>query len=72
MLVSGSLCWIMTKKHGTKETGVVMEGNVTFKETKNAIFNIALSYFQVTVHNPENQSYLIAYKDSQLIVSSAK
>uniref|UniRef100_A0A8C5PYJ7 Wings apart-like protein homolog n=1 Tax=Leptobrachium leishanense TaxID=445787 RepID=A0A8C5PYJ7_9ANUR len=25
----------------------------------------------VTVHNPENQSYLIAYKDSQLIVSSA-
>ncbi|KAM9550806.1 wings apart-like protein homolog isoform 3-T3 [Guaruba guarouba] len=26
----------------------------------------------VTVHNPENQSYLIAYKDSQLIVSSAK
>nr|XP_056705415.1 wings apart-like protein homolog [Euleptes europaea] len=26
----------------------------------------------VTVNNPENQSYLIAYKDSQLIVSSAK
>uniref|UniRef100_H0XLG8 Wings apart-like protein homolog n=1 Tax=Otolemur garnettii TaxID=30611 RepID=H0XLG8_OTOGA len=26
----------------------------------------------VTEHNPENQSYLIAYKDSQLIVSSAK
>nr|XP_045378592.1 wings apart-like protein homolog [Camelus bactrianus] len=26
---------------------------------------------KVTVHNPENQSYLIAYKDSQLIVSSA-
>uniref|UniRef100_A0A8C9W3R5 Wings apart-like protein homolog n=1 Tax=Scleropages formosus TaxID=113540 RepID=A0A8C9W3R5_SCLFO len=26
----------------------------------------------VTVHNPENQSYLIAYKDSQLIVSCAK
>ncbi|OCT71962.1 wings apart-like protein homolog [Xenopus laevis] len=26
----------------------------------------------VTVHNPENQSYLIAYKDSQLITSSAK
>lgn len=26
----------------------------------------------VTVHNPENQSYLIAYKDSQLIVSSSK
>uniref|UniRef100_A0A8C1JUX7 WAPL cohesin release factor b n=1 Tax=Cyprinus carpio TaxID=7962 RepID=A0A8C1JUX7_CYPCA len=26
----------------------------------------------VTVHNPENQAYLIAYKDSQLIVSSAK
>ncbi|XP_040294791.1 wings apart-like protein homolog [Bufo bufo] len=26
----------------------------------------------VTVHNPENQSYLIAYKDSQLIASSAK
>uniref|UniRef100_A0A673CHF7 Wings apart-like protein homolog n=1 Tax=Sphaeramia orbicularis TaxID=375764 RepID=A0A673CHF7_9TELE len=26
----------------------------------------------VTVHNPENQSYLIAYKDSSLIVSSAK
>ncbi|XP_062859281.1 wings apart-like protein homolog isoform X2 [Trichomycterus rosablanca] len=26
----------------------------------------------VTLHNPENQSYLIAYKDSQLIVSSAK
>ncbi|NWY62962.1 WAPL protein, partial [Chionis minor] len=26
----------------------------------------------VTVHNPENQSYLIAYKDSELIVSSAK
>nr|DBA15366.1 TPA: hypothetical protein GDO54_004591 [Pyxicephalus adspersus] len=26
----------------------------------------------VTVHNPENQSYLIAYKDSQLIMSSAK
>ncbi|XP_037660145.1 wings apart-like protein homolog isoform X1 [Choloepus didactylus] len=26
----------------------------------------------VTVHNPENQGYLIAYKDSQLIVSSAK
>uniref|UniRef100_A0A665W350 Wings apart-like protein homolog n=1 Tax=Echeneis naucrates TaxID=173247 RepID=A0A665W350_ECHNA len=26
----------------------------------------------VTVHNPENQSYLIAYKDSLLIVSSAK
>ncbi|XP_063075286.1 wings apart-like protein homolog isoform X2 [Engraulis encrasicolus] len=26
----------------------------------------------VTVHNAENQSYLIAYKDSQLIVSSAK
>ncbi|KAG7463084.1 hypothetical protein MATL_G00191680 [Megalops atlanticus] len=26
----------------------------------------------VTVHNPENQSYLIAYKDSQLIVSSAR
>ncbi|XP_063814888.1 wings apart-like protein homolog isoform X2 [Pseudophryne corroboree] len=26
----------------------------------------------VTVHNPENQSYLIAYKDSQLIVASAK
>lgn len=26
----------------------------------------------VTVHNPENQSYLIAYKDSQLIISSAK
>uniref|UniRef100_UPI003AAF499C wings apart-like protein homolog n=1 Tax=Centroberyx gerrardi TaxID=166262 RepID=UPI003AAF499C len=25
----------------------------------------------VTVHNPENQSYLIAYKDSSLIVSSA-
>uniref|UniRef100_A0A8C1JUR2 WAPL cohesin release factor b n=1 Tax=Cyprinus carpio TaxID=7962 RepID=A0A8C1JUR2_CYPCA len=25
----------------------------------------------VTVHNPENQAYLIAYKDSQLIVSSA-
>ncbi|KAL0595298.1 Protein GVQW1 [Plecturocebus cupreus] len=25
---------------------------------------------KVTVHNPENQSYLIAYKDSQLIVSS--
>uniref|UniRef100_A0A8C2JQZ8 WAPL cohesin release factor b n=1 Tax=Cyprinus carpio TaxID=7962 RepID=A0A8C2JQZ8_CYPCA len=24
----------------------------------------------VTVHNPENQAYLIAYKDSQLIVSS--
>lgn len=49
-----------------------MEGNITFKQKKNAIFNIALSYFQVTVHNPENQSYLIAYKDSQLIVSSAK
>ncbi|XP_036211950.1 wings apart-like protein homolog isoform X7 [Myotis myotis] len=29
-------------------------------------------HHQVTVHNPENQSYLIAYKDSQLIVSSAK
>lgn len=29
-------------------------------------------YLQVTVHNPENQSYLIAYKDSSLIVSSAK
>lgn len=27
---------------------------------------------QVTVQNPENQGYLIAYKDSQLIVSSAK
>uniref|UniRef100_A0A3P9BUQ7 Wings apart-like protein homolog n=1 Tax=Maylandia zebra TaxID=106582 RepID=A0A3P9BUQ7_9CICH len=26
----------------------------------------------VTVHNPENQSYLIAYKDSLLIISSAK
>uniref|UniRef100_A0A8C9VJ62 Wings apart-like protein homolog n=1 Tax=Scleropages formosus TaxID=113540 RepID=A0A8C9VJ62_SCLFO len=26
----------------------------------------------VTVHNPENQGYLIAYKESQLIVSSAK
>ncbi|XP_022062758.1 wings apart-like protein homolog [Acanthochromis polyacanthus] len=26
----------------------------------------------VTVHNPENQSYLIAYKDSSLIISSAK
>ncbi|XP_062330427.1 wings apart-like protein homolog [Osmerus eperlanus] len=26
----------------------------------------------VTVHNPENQGYLIAYKDSSLIVSSAK
>ncbi|XP_056153211.1 wings apart-like protein homolog [Lampris incognitus] len=26
----------------------------------------------VTVHNPENQSYLIAYKDSRLIISSAK
>ncbi|KAM9426458.1 wings apart-like protein homolog isoform 1-T2 [Pholidichthys leucotaenia] len=26
----------------------------------------------VTVHNPENQNYLIAYKDSSLIVSSAK
>lgn len=26
----------------------------------------------VTVHNPENQSYLIAYKDSQLIMSSAR
>ncbi|XP_061563637.1 wings apart-like protein homolog [Cololabis saira] len=26
----------------------------------------------VTVHNPENQSYLIAYKDSSLICSSAK
>ncbi|XP_026999913.2 wings apart-like protein homolog isoform X1 [Tachysurus fulvidraco] len=26
----------------------------------------------VTVHNPENQSYLIAYKDSQLIASSAR
>ncbi|XP_030642480.1 wings apart-like protein homolog [Chanos chanos] len=26
----------------------------------------------VTVHNPENQGYLIAYKDSQLIVSSAR
>lgn len=26
----------------------------------------------VTVQNPENQSYLIAYKDSQLIVSSAR
>nr|KAF6294193.1 WAPL cohesin release factor [Pipistrellus kuhlii] len=26
----------------------------------------------VTVHNPDNQGYLIAYKDSQLIVSSAK
>ncbi|KAL0984162.1 hypothetical protein UPYG_G00137930 [Umbra pygmaea] len=26
----------------------------------------------VTVHNPENQGYLIAYKDSQLIASSAK
>ncbi|XP_055028423.2 wings apart-like protein homolog isoform X2 [Misgurnus anguillicaudatus] len=25
----------------------------------------------VSVHNPENQAYLIAYKDSQLIVSSA-
>ncbi|XP_072347468.1 wings apart-like protein homolog [Scyliorhinus torazame] len=25
----------------------------------------------VTVHNPENQGYLIAYKDSQLIISSA-
>lgn len=27
---------------------------------------------QVSVHNPENQGYLIAYKDSSLIVSSAK
>uniref|UniRef100_A0A8C6LV92 WAPL cohesin release factor a n=1 Tax=Nothobranchius furzeri TaxID=105023 RepID=A0A8C6LV92_NOTFU len=26
----------------------------------------------VTVQNPENQSYLIAYKDSQLIISSAR
>uniref|UniRef100_A0A3B3R4F4 WAPL cohesin release factor a n=1 Tax=Paramormyrops kingsleyae TaxID=1676925 RepID=A0A3B3R4F4_9TELE len=26
----------------------------------------------VTVHNPENQNYLIAYKESQLIVSSAR
>lgn len=26
----------------------------------------------VSVHNPENQAYLIAYKDSQLIVSSAR
>ncbi|KAF6730742.1 Wings apart-like-like protein [Oryzias melastigma] len=26
----------------------------------------------VTAHNPENQSYLIAYKDSSLIVSAAK
>uniref|UniRef100_A0A8C1PS68 Wings apart-like protein homolog n=1 Tax=Cyprinus carpio TaxID=7962 RepID=A0A8C1PS68_CYPCA len=26
----------------------------------------------VTVHNPENQTYLIAYKESQLIVSSAR
>uniref|UniRef100_A0A8C9F8M7 WAPL cohesin release factor n=1 Tax=Pavo cristatus TaxID=9049 RepID=A0A8C9F8M7_PAVCR len=33
---------------------------------------MTLSNFSVTVHNPENQSYLIAYKDSQLIVSSAK
>lgn len=29
-------------------------------------------FAQVTVHNPENQSYLIAYKDSSLIISSAK
>ena len=27
---------------------------------------------QVTVQNPENQGYLIAYKDSQLIVSAAR
>lgn len=34
---------------------------------------ISSSFFeQVTVQNPENQGYLIAYKDSQLIVSSAK
>uniref|UniRef100_A0A8C6UEI1 WAPL cohesin release factor b n=1 Tax=Neogobius melanostomus TaxID=47308 RepID=A0A8C6UEI1_9GOBI len=31
-----------------------------------------LMFSPVTVHNPENQSYLIAYKDSSLIVSSAK
>ncbi|KAE8283803.1 Wings apart-like protein-like protein Friend of EBNA2 protein WAPL cohesin release factor [Larimichthys crocea] len=30
------------------------------------------SWIKVTVHNPENQSYLIAYKDSSLIISSAK
>lgn len=34
---------------------------------------LSCSFFQqVTVQNPENQGYLIAYKDSQLIVSSAK
>ncbi|XP_059518018.1 wings apart-like protein homolog isoform X3 [Myotis daubentonii] len=34
--------------------------------------HLDLENITVTVHNPENQSYLIAYKDSQLIVSSAK
>lgn len=33
---------------------------------------VCCSNMQVTVHNPENQGYLIAYKDSSLIVSSAK
>ncbi|KAH0507552.1 Wings apart-like protein-like protein [Microtus ochrogaster] len=34
--------------------------------------HLDLENITVTVHNPENQSYLIAYKDSQLIISSAK
>lgn len=39
------------------------------------IFSTSLQFdppLQVTVQNPENQGYLIAYKDSQLIVSSAR
>lgn len=42
---------------GLKWSGLVLRGGLVF---------------QVTVHNPENQSYLIAYKDSSLIISSAK
>ncbi|XP_045426661.1 wings apart-like protein homolog isoform X8 [Pipistrellus kuhlii] len=34
--------------------------------------HLDLENITVTVHNPDNQGYLIAYKDSQLIVSSAK
>ncbi|KAJ8391785.1 hypothetical protein AAFF_G00085570 [Aldrovandia affinis] len=37
-----------------------------FKQTK------PFCPLQVTVHNPENQSYLIAYKDSRLIAASAR
>lgn len=59
----------VSESAGERKYGYLNLGSIP-QETEMSFFFFLFK--QVTVQNPENQGYLIAYKDSQLIVSSAK